>query len=73
VTGEEAIFGIVRRRENIKSLAAQKHSALPSSMTQAAWYQGDIEGEPVDLKKIWRTLILKATLSIPNRKGEKNE
>lgn len=74
MTGEEAIFGIVRRRENIKSLAAQKHSALPSSMTQAAWHQGDIEDAPVDdLKKDLANLDIKKQqhLSIPNRKGGK--
>lgn len=74
MTGEEVIFGIVRRRESIKSLAAQKRSPLPASMTQASWRQGNTEEEPIDhLKKDLVNLDIKKQqhLSIPNRKGGK--
>ena len=49
MTGGEAVFGIVRRRENLKRLAAQTLvPPIPSSITENIWDQQKAQEKPAD-------------------------
>lgn len=75
MTGGEVVFGIVRRRENLKRLAAQTPvSPIPSSIAENIWDQQKAQEKPADYLN--RDLVdlnakKKQHLSIPDRKGGK--